>query len=262
MIVLLLCIMKGFSLGLRETGTLPITAYSQNLREYARSNQTSGIRGTLSEIALSGLIFVESGGDALSCYWARFEKKEVGIFRFDTRVYLNSVEIPSANDQCIGAVVGKNPGSAVPACYDNNDLQEIVLDSDQLLPNIRSILIKAFKYSEKKSHKNSYMQVLNLFYVCDNNLIQAIRKIETCQNRIICDAEDKYFPFIWYVWGGDNKDLNIYKERFAKINSNSHFYLNTKTKEVIEYAPGFRDSARHTQGLKHDLIVPHISKVI
>ena len=198
----------------------------------------------------------------LSYYWAKFEEIEKNNFRFDTRVYLNSIKNPSDNDICIGAIVGKNPGSAIPSNNKSNDFQEIDLDGDQLLPNIKSIFLKAYKLSNKTINENAYIQVLNLMYVCDKELSQAINKIKNYPNPQICVTEEKYFPFLWYVWGNDNKNLNMYKDRFYHLNAGTHFYLNTKTEGIIDKATDFKDSARHTQGLSHDLVVPYISKII
>lgn len=52
----------------------------------------------------------------MSYYWAKFKKIDDNIFRFDTRVYLNPTKSPGENDICIGAIVGKNPGSAIAFC--------------------------------------------------------------------------------------------------------------------------------------------------
>jgi len=45
-------------------------------------------------------------------FWAEFVEIGKDIFRFDTRVYLNRIRSIESRDPCIGAVVGKNPGSA------------------------------------------------------------------------------------------------------------------------------------------------------
>ena len=198
----------------------------------------------------------------MSYYWAKFEKRDNYYFRFDTRIYLNEISIPTDNDVCIGAIVGKNPGSAMPSCENSNALQKIVLDGDKLLPNVRCILLKSYQHSNKQINRNSYIQVLNLIYVCDKNLSQAINKIKGYHDKIICDTESKYFPFLWYVWGADNKNLNVYKKRFSYLNVGLHFYLDNITKEIINRVPDLKDSARHTQGLKHEFVVPYISKII
>ena len=195
-------------------------------------------------------------------YWAKFERRNNNIFRFDTRVYLNLLGKQTDKDICIGAVVGKNPGSALPSLSDCTSLQEIELDGDKLLPNIRSILLKSYKRSKKLIQKNSYIQVLNLLYVCNKDLFQAIKTIAGYPNPIICDTEKKKFPFLWYLWGNDNKNLNSYKKRFYDLDAKTHFYLDTNTKGIISNYPAMNDSARHTQGLSHELVVPYISNIL
>lgn len=49
----------------------------------------------------------------MSNYWAKFKKVDDDTFRFDTRIYLIKISEPSDDYICIGAVVGKNPGSAI-----------------------------------------------------------------------------------------------------------------------------------------------------
>ncbi|PGZ92214.1 hypothetical protein [Bacillus sp. AFS029533] len=198
----------------------------------------------------------------MSLYWAKFEVKNNHLCRFNTRVYLKPILYPSDKDICIGAVVGKNPGSAKP--YDNNSpyFQKIQLENDKLMINVKSIFVKAFEKAKKPIPSNSYVQILNLFYICERNLKQAIKKIDVHTNMSICGTEEKYFPFIWYVWGSENKKLNFYKSRIYNIKSDEQFYLDTNTKKVITAAPRLSDSARHTQGMKHDLIVPFISTIL
>lgn len=199
---------------------------------------------------------------ALSYYWGKFELRNKDLFRLDTRIYLKPILKPSSNDLCIGAVVGKNPGSAKPSDHNSTSLQKIELDKDKLLSNIRSILIKAYQMAKEPIPENSYVQMLNLLYVCDIKPEQAIKKVEKHNHLIICDTEEHTFPFLWYVWGSSNKKLNFYKPRIFNIKSDMHFYLNTNTNEVINTPPQIDDAARHTQGLKHDLIVPFISKIL
>lgn len=198
----------------------------------------------------------------MHCYWAIFRKIENNIFRFDTRIYLNPVESPAYNDICIGAIVGKNPGSAMPSCFSKNTLQKIDLQGDKLLPTVRSILSKSYQNSGKPIYDNYYIQVLNLMYICNKDLSQAVKEIRNYSDPVICDSEEKKFPFVWYVWGNDDKFLNEYKERFYNLVTCSHFYFNTKTKEVINGPPRLKDSARHTQGLSHKLVIPYISNII
>ena len=154
----------------------------------------------------------------MSYYWAKFDTRDNDIFRFDTRVYLKLMKTPSDNDQCIGAIVGKNPGSAKPSSHIKDVLQKVNLDGDKLLPNVRSIFLKAYQHSNKLIDDNVYIQVLNLIYLCDNNLNRATKKIINYSNQIICNTEKNDFPFMWFVWRPDNKKLNMYKQRFYHLN--------------------------------------------
>lgn len=198
----------------------------------------------------------------MSNYWAKFVIKNNHLFRFDTRIYLKSVLSPTEKDCCIGAVVGKNPGSAQPFDKHSSAIQKIQLNNDQLLPNIKSIFVRAYERGEKMIPKNAYVQVLNLFYLCDRNFDQAIHKLESHPNHAICGTEEKHFPFLWYVWGGQKRKLNLYKSRILNIKSDKHFFLDTHTEKVVSVAPRYSDAARHTQGMRHDLIVPFISTIL
>ncbi len=197
----------------------------------------------------------------MSYYWARFEQSEGHLFRYDTRIYLTKINKPSEYDRCIGAVVGKNPGSAQPSDINNSSLQKIDIGRDQLLPNVRTIIEKAFLCSGKVIAHNSYIQVLNLMYICNKDLDEAIKKYKGLLNPKICETEGKFFPFIWYVWGPKHKDLDKLKHRFTKISTNAHFYYdNFSEKFTIQYPNN--NPARHTQGLRHDLVVPHMAKIV
>ena len=76
----------------------------------------------------------------MNCYWAYFKEENGEIFRFDTRIYFQPIDKPSDNDECICAVIGMNPGSAKPQKINNNEIQEIILDKDKTLPNIKNII--------------------------------------------------------------------------------------------------------------------------
>jgi hypothetical protein len=78
--------------------------------------------------------------------------------------------------------------------------------------------------ANKALPKNSYIQVLNLFYICDKELSVALNKIEKYP-QIVCDKERKPFPFLWYVWGTENKGLNVYKPRLYNVTAENIFKL-------------------------------------
>ena len=187
-------------------------------------------------------------------YWANFKKLNGDLFRFDTRIYLNSIDNPQESDTCIGAVVGKNPGSALPK-FDNqtNTITEINLNGDKLLPNVRNIILK----SMKEIPSNQYIQVLNLFYLCDKNIEKAIIRSKQISSKIYDPCESKFFPWVWFVWGANSNELIKFKDRFTTINSLNKFYFDNSKKEVISSFPPFQKTARHTQGLTHSYIVPY-----
>ena len=157
-----------------------------------------------------------------SSFLAKFTKSEYGIFRYDTRIYLEPTNAPSDKDYCIGAIVGKNPGSAKSSDINLNGYDVIDLDRDKLLPTVRNIFLK-YRQNIKSGE---YIQVLNLFYLCDKNLDGAIKKYDTIlDNDLICKTEKKSFPFVWYVWGGSSSKLNKYKERFSDISTKKNFFF-------------------------------------
>lgn len=194
-------------------------------------------------------------------YWAKFENINKDIFRFDTRIYLNSIDKPTDDDICIGAIVGKNPGSAKPRDVGKGILP-INLDNDKLLPTVRSIVCKSYKSAGVQLPKRGYIQVLNLFYLCNPDLRQAISSISKNTNAKYCLSEKRAFPWVWYVWGGESESLNAFKLRFAAINTNNHLYYDKSIRRVVNKPASTSAFAKHTQGLKHDLIVPYISKLI
>lgn len=192
-------------------------------------------------------------------YWAKFEEIDGHLFRLDTRVYLTAIDYPSYSDNCIGAIVGKNPGSAKPSEYETGQLfTEIKLDGDKLLPTVKNIIQKSINTTEGIQ----YIQVLNLFYLCNKDLYQAINSNKLFKNPVLCPSESKYFPWVWFVWGGSNFHLNNYKERFATLNSPKLFFYNKNQKEVIERLPENSDLAKHTQGLPHGEIIPYLKKIL
>lgn len=194
-------------------------------------------------------------------FWAEFRKINNEMFRFNTRIYLNNILTPEENDICIGAVVGKNPGTAKPSNV-VGCIQPINLDGDKLLPNVRSILLKSYARENLSIPERGYVQVLNLFYLCNANLEEAINSINKIPSPIICNSEEKLFPWLWYLWGGSDFSLNKFKNRFASINTKSHFYYNQSAAR-IENSAATKDSfARHTQGLSHELVVPYIASIL
>lgn len=97
---------------------------------------------------------------------------------------------------CLGAIIGKNPGSAKAAVAGWGELR---LDGDNLLPNIHSLFMKSFWRAGKQPPAEAYIQVLNLFYVCDKDLSSATATLAQ-QNDIYADpAESNSFPFVFFA---------------------------------------------------------------
>ncbi len=192
-------------------------------------------------------------------YWAKFESISNNIFRFDTRIYLNKIKSIEDEHFHIGAIVGKNPGSAKQSCT-TPKLQPVQLKNDKLLPNVLSIIHKSYKLAGIMPPDGAFIQVLNLFYLCNKDLEKAINAIQKIEKPKTCETEKKIFPWIWYLWGAQDCRLSQFKARFNKT-KNSFFY-DKKNEKVALTAPNADSFARHTQGLKHDLITPYISNIL
>jgi hypothetical protein len=191
-------------------------------------------------------------------YWANFKEYNKNLYRFDTRIYLDNVNEVLENDECIGAIVGKNPGSALPKDRILNIPCEIELSNDKLLPTVRNII----KNGNSQLSGRKYIQVLNLFYLCNPKLDGAIRDYEQSINPKACSTEKKIFPWIWFMWGGYNKKLTEEKLRFKEIQSSRKFYLDNRTKTIIEGFPDDKICAKHTQGMRHDLVLPFLKEIL
>lgn len=197
----------------------------------------------------------------MSLFWAKFEKYGNDIFRLDTRIYLDDIKEPNIMDKCIGAVVGKNPGSAKRS-NNSASLQAIDLNGDKLLPTVKNIIQKAYQEANINPPKNAYIQVLNLFYLCNKNLDEAIVSMKNSQGPKTCKSEEKIFPWIWYVWGGQANTLDSYKKRFFRMQEGSHFFYDKNNGKIQNNVPNIEDFAKHTQGLSHDCMVPYIATLL
>lgn len=95
----------------------------------------------------------------MSFYWANFQMIGWHTFRFDTRIYFDEKSKPDKKDQCVGAVVGVNPGSAFGPV--GGGLQSS--DGDPTLDTMRRIIYNAYQQGCKQIRATEYVQVLNLF---------------------------------------------------------------------------------------------------
>jgi hypothetical protein len=186
-------------------------------------------------------------------FWAKYFELNNNLFRLDTRIYLIPTEFPLIEDVCIGGIIGKNTGSAMPGNFlTNRSFVPIKLNGDKLLPTVRNILNKA----NGKFQKGEYVQILNTFYLCNPDLDEAITRYGDLRVNISCESEKRTFPWIWVVWGGDDNRLKKFKERFYSIENQKFFFFNNSEKAMNLGLPRTGQLARHTQGLKHDYVVP------
>lgn len=179
----------------------------------------------------------------MSFYWANFQNIHGHVFRFDTRIYFHDIGEPRIDDKCIGAVVCKNPGSATGAVCG----KLVPVTPDNTLKNINGGIEDAYmqKYSALPA-PNEYVQVLNLFYLCDQNLGAAIKKHKKHKNMPFMptdQAENRKFPWMWYAWGATNTYLNQFKPRFSG-KSQQQIYLNNSGNHYNQF-PAPPVLARH-----------------
>ena len=192
-------------------------------------------------------------------YYARFETIEGHLFRFDTRIYLGDIK-PSNKDICIGAIIGKNPGSAQPLKL--NVLAPLQLGKDQMLKSVRNRFLSGFANSNKKTPEHAYIQVWNLFYLCNPNLTEACSTINKIANPPNCQTEENYKNISWFAWGGNNKKLNPFKERFLTRSHKNCFFYDKNTGKIIRRAPSIQDFAKHTQGMPSNPVINYLANVL
>lgn len=190
---------------------------------------------------------------------ARFEKIDGHLFRFDTRVYLESYT-PDTRSQCVGAIIGKNPGSAKPRNVGR--LEPLDLDGDKMLPFVGNRFRAAYEGLRKPVPENGFVRVWNLFYVCNASLAQAIRTYSALSTHPFCPTENERPPLVWFGWGGNYFALNPFKNRFLQREHTQPFFFNNRTKNVQATVPLVQEAARHTQGMSKVPIELHLSGLL
>lgn len=196
----------------------------------------------------------------MSHFWARFKTISGQGFRFDTRIYLDPVSAPTDQDTVLGCIIGKNPGSAV-ASKRSSQLAPIALSGDKFLPTVLSVLRQSYTLAGRPIVSGSYVQVLNLFYLCDRDLTQAKRSLTSCRRAPACATEKQDFPWAWFAWGGSDRALDPLKTRFDKLSSARSFYYSKDQGRVVARRPTSEDLAKHTQGMPQSTVVTHLAKL-
>ena len=205
----------------------------------------------------------------MAFYWAEFQPKHGQNFRFDTRIYLQGIDefedVPYDSDTCVGAIVGKNPGSAKsnPNYPKTTRFEPINLNGDKFLPTVRNRVLNAYTANSKQLPPRSYVQVLNLFYLCNPTLqaaIQALQGLPAPYPK--CPKENQSFGWIWYAWGGFHNTLNQLKGQFLG-KTQKPIYVEGKTLTATSKIPHPTvDFARHPQGVRSDKIISALVRVI
>lgn len=196
-------------------------------------------------------------------YFARFEEREGHLFRFDTRVYIDSYQ-PDTSERCIAAIIGKNPGSAKPSNKPSKlgSLEALELNGDNFLPCVRNRFRDAFQRQGSPPPPNAFVRVWNLFYLCSADLGKAIKDHESMQSSAICESENEKVPITWFAWGGNDQKLNPIKNRFLRKGHIAPFFYDNILKQVKATVPTEMDSARHTQGMPKEPVITHLSRTL
>jgi hypothetical protein len=191
-------------------------------------------------------------------YYARFETVADHVFRFDTRIYLSKHD-PQKSGKCVGAIIGKNPGSAKPTQL--GVWAPLNLDGDKMLPSVRNRFVDAYKQAGKEIPVNAFVQVWNLFYLCNPNLEEACSIISSFVNLPRCPSENRKPRVVWFAWGGNDSRLNPFKQRFISSHHPS-FYYNHQSSEVIGHIPSADDFAKHPQGMPAIPVINYLAGVL
>jgi hypothetical protein len=172
--------------------------------------------------------------------------------RYDTRIYIDPVSQASNTHSPMASIVAKNPGSAAPLSVASaGTLAPLNIGKDKLLPSVRNAFIAAIHARNRLGLgpvKGEYVQVLNLFYVCDPIISQALRLVRQF-NPANDPAENLNIDPVWFSWGGNDPQLNPFKCRFLHNPPNKCIYWDYSTRNTVVALPSVKTSVKHTQGM-------------
>lgn len=194
------------------------------------------------------------------CFYAEFRRHEGQLFRLDTRIYLTDRHSPQHSDQCLAAVVAKNPGSAKPNQL--NSLTRLSLDGDKLLPTVRNRFLNAYALNHAQIPDGGFVRVWNLLYLCDPNLSEAIRAFGAIQEPLWCPTENDIPEIVWFAWGPPIPKFEPYKSRFLAEEYKHVFYSDMDTKQVVAELPTLESRVKHTQGLLALPVEEHLATLL
>jgi hypothetical protein len=132
-----------------------------------------------------------------------------------------------------------------------------------MLPSVRNRFFEAYKLAEKAMPKGAFIQVWNLFYLCDKNLRGALKTVCKINSRVVCSTETGVLPrIVWFAWGGDDKNLNAFKARFLDRQFTHAFFFDKFNNKVCARSPTRTSFAKHPQGLRAQPIVEHLANIL
>ncbi len=202
-------------------------------------------------------------------YYAQFHQESGSTFRLDTRIYLDEHSHSRTDGTCVAAVVGKNPGSAEPLA--KGGWGKLNLNGDKTLPSIRNRFLAAYRLRNEEPPKDAFVQVWNLFYLCNKDFDEARHAIQNFDQPCVCGsepqvtkAEIKVPKIVWFIWGGHDKHdhINNLKNRFSKLEFKKPFFYDNLEKKISEYIPTLLSFARHTRGLLAQPIIQHLKNIL
>jgi len=191
-------------------------------------------------------------------YFARFEEISGRLYRFDTRIYLQGY-CATQESICVGAIIGKNPGSAQPLQL--GVWAPLELAGDKMLPSVRNRFVAAYGEAGKSIPRNAFVQVWNLFYLCNPKLREACITIRMLPSHPLCSSEESTAGVVWYAWGGDDPRLNAFKKRFGSEQDKA-FYYEPHLRSIVTRKPKSSDFAKHPQGMPAEPVVEHMARLL
>jgi hypothetical protein len=128
---------------------------------------------------------------------AIFEQRSGLDFRTETRLFY------AEKEQLIGTIVMINPGSS-------KRLAEygILATNNPTFQTVVAIVEDAYYLAGKSLPSGGYIQICNLFDICESDLEMALSKLNEFPYEVVqssCYRIRKESPWIWLAWGSDKK---------------------------------------------------------
>jgi hypothetical protein len=158
----------------------------------------------------------------------------------------------------------KNPGKATWGS-ESQAWEPLILDGDNTLPSIQSLFLDAYAKNRKPIPGNAFIQVWNLFYLCNHKAKNAFTALKTIPNPPPCPSEARCKPkLVWFAWGkcnscsgSDIKRFDCLKRRFRLEHYEKSFYYGhaksthyvAKKASIFPGVPSDSDFAKHPQRL-------------